>query len=322
MKRLRFLVLGLLAASLCFAQDPAGSEAAPYKNTSQPVEQRVQDLLGRMTLQEKVAMLSGADWMQSVPNQRLGIPSIKMADGPIGIRSWAGPSAKTGGMKSKEQVTTTAFPAGVAMAATWDTDLVRQQGQVIGQEVKALGRDMILGPTVNINRTPLWGRNFEGYGEDPYLAGRMAVSYIKGVQGEGVIATVKHFDANNQEFERHRINAIVDERTLNEIYLPAFKAAVQEGGVWSVMSAYNKLNGVYCAEDPYLLTDTLRHLWGFEGFVVSDWGSTYSTAATVNAGMDLEMPGGPPMKEWITEPSSIEAGNSGGWLVQRKFWSR
>ena len=312
------LLLILFAAMMSTAQNQSSSDPAPYKNPSLPVEQRVQDLLGRMTLQEKVAMLSGADWMQSVPNQRLGIPSIKMADGPIGIRSWAGPSAKTGGMTAKMQVTTTAFPAGVAMAATWDTELLQQQGQAIGQEVKALGRDMILGPTVNINRTPLWGRNFEGFGEDPYLTSRLAVAYIKGVQGEGVIATVKHFAANNQEFERHRVNAIVDERALNEIYFPAFKAAVEEAGVWSVMSAYNKLNGVYCAENPYLSKDMLQQHWGFKGFVVSDWGSTYSTVATVNAGMDLEMPGGEPMKEWMKETKTIEAGNGGGWLVPEK----
>ena len=177
---------------------------------------------------------------------------------------------------------------------------------------------MILGPTVNINRTPLWGRNFEGYGEDPYLTSRLAVAYIKGVQSEGVIATVKHFAANNQEFERHRINAVVDERALHEIYFPAFKAAVQEAGVWSVMSAYNKLNGVYCAEDAALLKDVLQKQWGFKGFVVSDWGSTYSTAGTVNAGMDLEMPGGEPMKEWLKRPRTQESGNSGGWLVPEK----
>lgn len=318
MRRLPCLALILFAACLVFAQTQSDPDNPPYKNPSLPVEQRVQDLLGRMTLQEKVAMLSGADWMQSVPNQRLGIPSIKMADGPIGIRSWAGPSARTGGMSAKMQVTSTAFPAGVAMAATWDPQLVQEQGQAIGQEVKALGRDMILGPTVNINRTPLWGRNFESYGEDPYLASRLAVAYIKGVQGEGVIATVKHFAANNQEFERHRVNAIVDERALNEIYFPAFKAAVEDAGVWSVMSAYNKLNGTYCAENPYLLKDMLQQHWGFKGFVVSDWGSTYSTAATVNAGMDLEMPGGDPMKSWLKEARTQRAGNGAGWLVPEK----
>ena len=318
MRRLFFSVLILFSSMLGVAQNQSGSDVPAYKNSSLPVEQRVQDLLGRMTLQDKVAMLSGADWMQSVPNERLGIPSIKMADGPLGIRSWAGPSAETGGMSAKKQVTTTAFPAGVAMAATWDTQLVESQGQAIGQEVKALGRDMILGPTVNINRTPLWGRNFEGYGEDPYLTSRLAVAYIKGVQGEGVIATVKHFAANNQEFERHRVNAVVDERALNEIYFPAFKAAVEEGGVWSLMSAYNKLNGVYCAENSFLLKDVLQKRWDFKGFVVSDWGSTYSTAGTVNAGMDLEMPGGEPMRNWMKEAKTKEAGNGGGWLASDK----
>jgi beta-glucosidase len=318
MRRFPFLIAILFAAMLGIAQNQSGAGVPPYKNPDLPVEQRVQDLLGRMTLQEKVAMLSGANWMQTVPNERLGIPSIKMADGPLGIRSWAGPSAETGAEVAKMQVNTTAFPAGVAMAATWDTDLVQSEGQAIGQEVKALGRDMILGPTVNINRTPLWGRNFEGYGEDPYLTARLAVAYIKGVQSEGVIATVKHFAANNQEFERHRINAIVDERALHEIYFPAFKAAVEEGNVWSVMSAYNKLNGVYCAENPALLKDVLQKQWDFKGFVVSDWGSTYSTAATVKAGMDLEMPGGEPMKAWLAKPKTQEAGNGGGWLVPEK----
>jgi beta-glucosidase len=318
MRRLPCLLSILFASIVCLAQKPSSSDVPSYKNPTLPVEQRVQDLLGRMTLQEKVAMLSGADWMQSVPNQRLGIPSIKMADGPLGIRSWAGPSSETGAEVAKKQVTTTAFPAGIAMAATWDTELSQSEGQAIGQEVKALGRDMILGPTVNINRTPLWGRNFEGYGEDPYLATRMAVAYIKGVQSEGVIATVKHFAANNQEFERHRINAQVDERALQEIYFPAFKAAVQEAGVWSVMSAYNKLNGVYCAENPALLKDTLQKGWAFKGFVVSDWGSTYSTAGTVNAGMDLEMPGGEPMKEWLAKPKTQASGNGAGWLVLEK----
>jgi beta-glucosidase len=318
MRRFLCLVLILSAPALSIAQNASGSDIALYKNPSLPVERRVQDLLGRMTLQEKVAMLSGYDWMQSVPNERLGIPSIKMADGPIGIRSWSGPSSESNATSAKLKVTTTAFPAGVAMAATWDTELLQSEGRAIGQEVKAFGRDMILGPTVNINRTPLWGRNFEGYGEDPYLTSRLAVAYIKGVQGEGVIATVKHFAANNQEFERHRVNAVVHERALNEIYFPAFKAAVEEAGVWSVMSAYNKLNGIYCAENPYLLTDVLQKEWGFKGFVVSDWGSTYSTVGTVNAGMDLEMPGGEPMKIWLIKPKTLQAGNGGGWLVPEK----
>jgi beta-glucosidase len=291
---------------------------APYKNASLPAEKRVADLLSRMTLEEKATMLSGSDWMESAPIERLGIPAIKMADGPLGVRSWAGSSASTGIRGAKQHVFATSFPAGVAMAATWDPELVRREGQAIGQEVKALGRNMILGPTVNINRVPLWGRNFEGYGEDPYLSARLGVAYVKGVQGEGVIPSVKHFDANNQEFERHRIDAQIDARTLHEIYLPAFKAAVQEAGAWSVMSAYNKVNGVQCAESKELLTGILKGEFGFKGFVVSDWGSTYSTAATVNAGMDLEMPGGQSMKDWSTTPDFQKSGNGAGWLTADK----
>ena len=288
----------------------------PYRNPKLAVEARVTDLLHRMTLEEKVAMLAGSGWMESQPNERLGIPAIKMADGPMGVRSWQGSSAVTNAANAL-RVASTAFPAGLAMAATWDPELVQQQGKVIGQEVKALGRDMILGPTVNIARQPLWGRNFEGYGEDPYLAGRLVAGYIKGVQGEGVIATVKHFAANNQEFERHRIDEKIDERTLQEIYFPAFRAAV-DAGVWSVMSAYNKVNGLYCAESPYLLHDVLKKQWGFKGFVISDWGSTYTTAGPVNAGMDLEMPGGEPMKLWFAKPATQADGNGAGWLTPEK----
>jgi len=287
----------------------------PYKNASLPAEQRVTDLLERMTLEEKASLLSGADWMETQAIPHLGVPAIKMADGPLGVRAWFGPSSDAA---LAERVTSTAFPSGTAMAATWNPELIQRQGQAIGQEVRALGRDMILGPTVNIARVPLWGRNFEGYGEDPYLTGRLAVAYIKGVQSEGVIATVKHFAANNEEFERHRIDESIDERTLHEIYFPAFQAAVQEAGVWSVMSAYNKVNGQWCAQDPYLLRDVLKKQWGFRGMVVSDWGSTYSTAPTVNAGMDLEMPGGEPMRFWMTQPETKEAGNGCGWLTPEK----
>ena len=310
-----FDVLVFLPASLGAQSGPTSAVPAdaPYKNPSLPVEQRVKDLLGRMMVEEKASMLAGSGWMESMPIERLGIPAIKMADGPLGVRAWYGSSAVTNAA-STPKVLSTSFPSGVAMAATWDIDLVQSEGRAIGQEVKALGRDMILGPTVNINRVPLWGRNFEGYGEDPYLSGRLGVAYIKGVQGEGVIPSVKHFAANNEEFERHRLDEHIDERTLHEIYLPAFKAAVQEGGVWNVMSAYQKVNGTYCAENNYLLTDVLKREFGFKGFVVSDWGSTYSTAPTVNAGMDLEMPGGPPAKAMLSRPQTILSGNSGTWL--------
>ncbi|MGA9672707.1 MAG: glycoside hydrolase family 3 C-terminal domain-containing protein [Terracidiphilus sp.] len=316
------LVAALLSPVAVLTQNAAPAPvpaSAPYKDASLSADKRVADLLNRMTLEEKATLLSGSGWMESAPIERLGIPAIKMADGPLGVRSWAGSSAITNSVNSPlVKVQTTSFPSGVAMAATWDTELVQREGQAIAQEVKALGRDMILGPTVNINRVPLWGRNFEGYGEDPYLAARMGVAYIKGVQGEGVIPSLKHFAANNEEFERHRIDAYVDERTLHEIYLPAFKAAVQEAGVWTVMSAYNKLNGIHCAESAPLLTDILRKEFGFKGFVVSDWGSTYSTAATVNAGMDLEMPGGAPMQAWLATGQTQAAGNGAGWLTADK----
>ncbi|MGD8897762.1 MAG: glycoside hydrolase family 3 C-terminal domain-containing protein, partial [Acidobacteriota bacterium] len=294
-----------------------GTGDEPYRNPQLSVGERVDDLLGRMTPAEKARMLSGAGWMESQPNERLGIPSIKMADGPMGVRNWAGSSAVTNAAGARA-VNATAFPAGVAMASTWDVDLVQREGQIIAQEVRALGRDMILAPTVNIARTPLWGRNFEGYGEDPYLAARMGVAFVQGVQGEGVIPSVKHFVANNEEFERHRIDETIDLRTLHEIYFPAFRAAVEEAGAWAVMNAYNKVNGQWCAENPFLLTQILRERWGFEGFVISDWGSTYSTAGTINAGMDLEMPGGEPMRRWLDRPRTQEAGNSGGWLTEEK----
>lgn len=322
-RALRFCFASLLSSfvflpSIQAQSAPASATTPPLKTSSAAVDQRVQDLLKRMTLEEKATMLSGSGWMESAPIPRLGIPSIKMADGPMGVRSWAGSSAITNSSTNPVRVETTSFPSGVAMASTWDTALVQREGQAIAQEVKALGRDMILGPTVNINRVPLWGRNFEGYGEDPYLSGQMGVSYIRGVQSEGVIPSLKHFAANNEEFERHRLDEKIDERTLHEIYLPAFKAAVQQADVWTVMSAYEKVNGEYCAENPHLLTDILKKEFGFKGFVVSDWGSTYSTAPTVNAGMDLEMPGGPPAKAMLTSPRSIMSGNSGVWLEADK----
>jgi beta-glucosidase len=300
----------------------AASAAAPdgtlvYRDPKAPVERRVEDLLGRMTPLEKTEMVAGADWMETRPNPRLGIPAIKMADGPMGVRHWTISSAIAEPGKPPP-ITATAFPASIGMAASWDPELVRAEGRTIAQQAKALGRDMLLAPTVNIQRTPLWGRNFEGYGEDPYLAARMAVAYVQGVQGEGVIATVKHFAANNQEYERHRIDEQVELRTLHEIYFPAFKATVEEGKVLSVMSAYNKVNGQYCAENGFLLTEVLKKSWGFQGFVVSDWGSTYSTAGTLRAGMDLEMPGGDPMRTWASSAEFRAAGRGAGWLTADK----
>lgn len=251
------------------------SEMPAYKNPKLPVEQRVEDLLNRMTLEEKIAMLGGTGFTTQ-PIPRLGIPPLKMDDGPLGVR-WG---------KS------TAFPAATCMAASWDTSMIYQVGKAIAQEVKGKGRDEILGPCVNIARIPMGGRTFEAYGEDPYLVSRMAVSYIEGVQDQGVAATVKHFAANNQEYERMYVNAEISKRALNEIYLPAFKAAVEEAHVLAVMAAYNKVNGYYCTENDYLLNTKLKHDWDFKGLVMSDWGAVHSSIPVANGGMDLEMPTG------------------------------
>ena len=306
--------LGLIALLVTSCSAPV----PPYKNAALPVEDRVKDLVGRMTVEEKAAMLGGGSWMESTPVPRLGIPSIKMADGPLGVRSWAGSSAITNAQKGPAAIVTTVFPSGTAVGATWNPEIAEKQGRAVAQEAKALGRDMVLGPTVNIQRVPIWGRNFEGYGEDPYLAARLGVAYINGMQAEKVIPSVKHYAANNQEFERHRIDETISERALREIYLPAFEAAVKEAKVWAVMNAYNKVNGLYCAESPFLLKDVLKKDWGFQGFVISDWGSTYSTAPTVRAGMDLEMPGGEAARRWLALPATQKDGNDGARLTQEK----
>lgn len=247
----------------------------PYKNPRLPIEKRVEDLLRRMTLEEKIDLLGGTGFATK-PNERLGIPELKMTDGALGVR-WG---------------RSTAFPAGIAMAATWDTALIGKVGRAIAQEAKAKGRNVLLGPNVNIARIPLNGRTFEAFGEDPYLTSRLAVSYIKGVQSEGVVATVKHFVCNNQEYERAFVNEIVGQRALHEIYFPAFKAAVEQGHVLAVMAAYNKVNGTYCSANAYLLKTELKKRWGFKGLVMSDWGGVHRSIPTANGGLDLEMPNG------------------------------
>ncbi len=261
-----------------------------YMNKDNSVDQRVDDLLSRMTLEEKISLLGGTGFATK-PIERLGIPELKMSDGPLGVR-WE---------KS------TAFPAGTAMAASWDTSLIYKVGKSIGEELKGKGRNVILGPCVNIARLPMGGRDFESYGEDPYLASRMAVSYIEGVQSEGVAATVKHFAANNQEYERGFVDVQVDHRTLNEIYLPAFKAAVEEAKVLCVMSAYNKINGHFCSENDYLLNTKLKDDWKFDGLVMSDWGAVHSSIPTANSGLDLEMPTG----EFLNDSTLLNAVKSG-----------
>ena len=185
----------------------------------------------------------------------------------------------------------TCFPTAACIASTWDLDLIHKMGEAIADECIALEVDVILGPGVNMKRTPLCGRNFEYFSEDPYLAGEMVVSFIKGVQSKGVGTSLKHFAANNQEYQRSTINSEVEERTLQEIYLPAFEAAVKKAKPWTVMCAYNKVNGSYCSENHKLLTEILKEEWGFEGVVVSDWGAVHDRVVALQAGLDLEMPG-------------------------------
>jgi beta-glucosidase len=236
-----------------------------------------------LTLEEKAALAAGTDLWHTFPVERLGIPVIKMTDGPVGARG----AEYVGGPPS------TCFPCGTALAASWDTDLVRRVGAALGDEAIAKGAHVLLAPTVNIHRTPLAGRNFECFSEDPHLTARMAVAYIGGVQSRQVAACVKHFVCNDSEFERHTISSEIDERTLREIYLRPFEAAVLEAGTWSLMGAYNKVNGTWCCEHPRLLTGILRDEWAWDGVVVSDWWATHTTADAANAGLDIEMPGPP-----------------------------
>ncbi len=241
---------------------------------------KIEALIRQMTPEEKVAMIGGASMWTTVPIERLGIPAIKVTDGPIGARG----SQQYGG------VTSACFPTGSALAATWNTGLVYRVGQALGEETKAKGAHVLLAPTVNIHRSPLAGRSFEAYSEDPCLTARMATAYIQGVQSRGVGACIKHFVCNDSEFERKTISSEIAERPLREIYLAPFRMAIRDGKPWAVMSAYNKVNGIYCSENEYLLLDVLKGEWGFEGIVMSDWGGTYSPSAAAG-GLDLEMPG-------------------------------
>lgn len=246
----------------------------------------IESILSQMTLEEKAALCTGAGPWTTMAIERLGVPRLVVSDGPHGVRH-----PKDLQAIASESHPATCFPTGSALASTWDVDLLHKVGQAIAEECIALGVDVVLGPAVNIKRSPLGGRNFEYYSEDPYLAGKVASALIEGIQSQGVGTSLKHFAANNQEFERFRINAEVDERTLREIYLPAFEMAVKKAQPWTVMCAYNKLNGTYCSEHHQLLTEILKDEWGFEGFVVSDWGAVHDRVKALKAGVDLEMPG-------------------------------
>lgn len=278
--------LCMLVAVACGGGQQPRSDMAVYLDESQPLEKRVEDALSRMTLEEKVALLHAQSKFSSAGVPRLGIPEVWCTDGPHGIRpevlwdewdqaGWTNDSC-------------TAFPALTCLAATWNPEMSALYGRAIGEEARYREKDVLLGPGVNIYRTPLNGRNFEYMGEDPFLASRMVVPYVQGVQANGVAACVKHFAVNNQELLRHKVDVVVDDRALHEIYLPAFKAAVQEGGAWAIMGAYNKYKGEHCCHNQYLLNDILKRDWGFDGAVVSDWGGVHDTGEAIRNGLDME----------------------------------
>ena len=281
------IILSAAALLLAACCNQPKFDGPTYLNPNAPVEERVEDAFARMTLEEKVGMTTAQSKFSSRGVPRLGIPEVWHTDGPHGIRpevlwdewdqaGWTNDSC-------------TAFPALINLAATWDKEMSLLYGRSIGEEARYRKKDILLGPGINICRTPLNGRNFEYMGEDPYLAGQMVVPYIKGVQENGVAACVKHYAVNNQEFQRTQSNSVVDDRTLYEIYLPAFKAAVQEGNAWAIMGSYNLYNGQYNCHNKKLLVDILKGDWGFDGVVVSDWGGCRDSEEAVLNGLDIEM---------------------------------
>ena len=276
-----------MTVATCNTTDGISPETPVYLDQSKPIEQRVEDALSRMTLEEKVAMCHAQGKFSSPGVPRLGIPELWMSDGPHGVRAeinW-----NNWGYSGWTSDSITAFPALTALAATWNTEMAALYGRNVGEEARYRKKDVLLGPGVNIYRTPLNGRNFEYMGEDPYLAGEMVVPYIRELQKNGVAACVKHFALNNQEKWRGNIEVEVSDRALYEIYLPAFRKAVQEGGAWSIMGAYNRYQGQHACHNKRLLCDILRDEWGFDGVVITDWGGAHDTKEAALNGLDIEM---------------------------------
>ncbi|HEX9150504.1 MAG TPA: glycoside hydrolase family 3 N-terminal domain-containing protein [Flavobacterium sp.] len=257
------------------------------KSWSTKYDAEIDRLISKMTLEEKIGMLHGNSMFSTGGVKRLGIPELKMADGPIGVReeisrdNWA-PAGLTNDFA-------TYYPAGGGLSATWNTDLAYLFGNSVGQELRARDKDMLLSPAINIIRTPLGGRTYEYLTEDPFLNKKIAVPLIVGLQDNDVMACVKHFAANNQETNRDFVDVQIDERTLREIYLPAFKAAVTEAKAYSLMGAYNKFRGEYLCENNYMLNEVLRDEWGFKGIIVSDWAAVHTTVKSLKNGLDIEM---------------------------------
>ena len=258
------------------SQGTSSATAGALPRLDPQIESRVNSILGRMTLEQKVDLLGGIRSFYIRAYKELGLPEQKMSDGPVGIRNY-GPSTTMGG---------------IGLAATWNPDLVQKMGKVLGEDARARGVHYLLGPGVNIQRAPFCGRNFEYFGEDPFLAARTAVAYIEGVQSEGVIATIKHYMGNNSEYDRHNTDSEIDERTMREIYLPAFEAAVKEAHVGAIMDSYNLINGEHATQNSFLNEQVVKKDWGFDGVIMSDWDATYDGVAAANAGLDLEMPSG------------------------------
>ncbi len=285
MSKIKHRTMPLFAASVLAAgSGNAGAQERPlYLDEAKPVEARVEDLLARLTLEEKVALVHADSHFSVAGVPRLGVPALQMNDGPMGVREEDRLS------EAHRDDFSTAMPATLGLAATWNLELAAAYGAVIGQEGRQCGKDIMLGPALNIQRTPLCGRNFEYLGEDPFLTSCLAVHYIQGEQAQGVSSCAKHFVANNQEYARNSINVEMDERALRELYLPSFHACVQEAGVLTVMGAYNRFRGQHCCENDLLLDKILKGEWGFKGFVVSDWGGVHHTGLAVLNGLDIEM---------------------------------
>ena len=289
-----FLILALLSVAL-FAQsnsqNGAQSNGQSGSITNADVEKRVDAMMSRMSLEQKIDLLGGIRSFYIRAYSELGLPEQKMSDGPVGLRNY-GPSTTMGG---------------IGLAASWNPELVERLGKVFGEDARARGVHFLLGPGVNIQRAPMCGRNFEYLGEDPFLAARTAVAYIRGVQSEGVIATIKHYMGNNSEYDRHNTDAEIDERTMREIYLPTFEAGVKEAHVGAIMDSYNLVNGEHSTQNSFLNRDVAKKDWGFNGIVMSDWDATYDGVAAANAGLDLEMPSGKFMNRETLLPA-IHAG--------------
>lgn len=301
LKFLRYILYSFLAFGTII-------NANAQTKSEQAIEAKIASMIKKLTLKEKIGMLHANGIFSVAGVKRLGIPEIVTDDGPLGVRE----DVKEGwGSANLTTDSATFFPNGSALAATWNPELAYRFGHDMGEEARARNKTVMLAPAFNIARTPLCGRTYEYYSEDPFLNSRLAVESVKGIQSQHVAACVKHYAVNNQEIERGRISVDLDERALREIYLPAFKASITEGNAWTIMSAYNKLRGTYCSENPYLLNQVLKGEWKFKGAVISDWGGTHSTINAANNGLDLEMGSNPPYDSYYFGTPLLKAVQNG-----------